>query len=62
MLKIKMAQLHRADVEALSSFYESEVAGLHQEVTTLRESQTADREKLYALLQENDELRKNFEV
>lgn len=28
----------------------------------LREGQASDREKLYALLQENDELRKNFEV
>lgn len=57
-----MAQLHRADVEALESFYEREVLGLQQEVNTLREGQTADREKLYAMLQENDELRKNFEV
>ena len=62
LLKVKMAQLHRADVESLESFYENEVAGLQTEVATLREGQRSDREKLYGLLQENDELRKNFEV
>jgi hypothetical protein len=36
------------------------VAGLQVEVGTLREAQRNDREKLYTLLQENDELRKNF--
>jgi hypothetical protein len=62
LLKIKMAQLHRADVEALEKFYENEVAALHLEVNTQREAHQNDREKLYTLLQENDELRKTFEV
>lgn len=62
LLKIKMAQLHRGDVENLERFYENEVATLHLEVNTIKEAHTADREKLYTLLQENDELRKNFEV
>jgi hypothetical protein len=61
LLKIKMAQLHRGDVENLERFYENEVAALHLEVNTIK-AHTADREKLYNLLQENDELRKNFEV
>ncbi len=54
LLKVKMAQLHRADVQSLENFYESEVAGLQMEVGTLREAQRNDREKLYGLLQEND--------
>ena len=62
MLKIKMAHLHRSDVEALQKFYQNEVAALHQEVNELRQSHTSDREKLYNLLQQNDELRKRFQV
>jgi predicted XRE-type DNA-binding protein len=54
LLKVKMAQLHQADVESLESFYENEVAMLHLEVNTQREAHLADREKLYTLLQEND--------
>ena len=57
-----MAQLHRADVESLQKFYENEVAMLHLELNTQRDAHQSDREKMYNLLQENDELRKNFEV
>lgn len=35
---------------------------LHLELNTQREAHQSDREKMYNLLQENDELRKNFEV
>ena len=62
LLKIKMAQLHDADVENLSKYYENEVATLKMELNTIRESNESDREKIYDLLSENDELRKNFEV
>ena len=57
-----MAQLHDADVENLSKYYENEVATLKMELNTIRESNESDREKIYDLLSENDELRKNFEV
>lgn len=62
LLKIKMAQLHEADVTNLSKYYENEVATLKMELNTIRESNTSDREKIYDLLSENDELRKNFEI
>ena len=62
MLKVKMAQLHDADVTCLSKYYENEVATLKLELNTIRESNASDREKIYDLLGENDELRKNFEV
>ena len=62
LLKIKMSQLHDADVENLSKYYENEVATLKMELNTIRESNNSDREKIYDLLNENDELRKNFEV
>jgi N-methylhydantoinase A/oxoprolinase/acetone carboxylase beta subunit len=62
MLKIKMAQLHEADVSNLSRYYENEVVTLKLELNTIRESNASDREKIYDLLGENDELRKNFEV
>lgn len=62
MLKIKMAQLHRSDVETLEKFYQNEVAALHQEINELRQSHNSDRQKLYDFLQQNDDLRKRFEV
>lgn len=55
-----MSQLHDADVANLSKFYENEVATLKMELNTIKESNTNDREKIYELLNENDELRKNF--
>lgn len=60
LLKVKMAQLHEADVSNLSKYYENEVATLKLELNTIRESNSNDREKIYDLLNENDELRKNF--
>lgn len=60
LLKVKMAQLHEADVSNLSSYYENEVATLKMELNTVKENNAADREKIYDLLNENDELRKNF--
>lgn len=57
-----MAHLHEADVSNLSKYYENEVATLKMELNTIRESNTSDREKIYDLLNENDELRKNFEI
>ena len=32
------------------------------ELKELNDQKTTDREKIYSLLQENDELRKNFEI
>lgn len=46
----------------MEKFYENEVAALHLELKTIKEAHTNDREKLYTLLHENDELRKNFEI
>lgn len=57
-----MSHLHNADVENLSKYYENEVATLKLELNTIRQSNTNDREKMYSLLNENDELRKNFQV
>ena len=36
LLKIKMSQLHNADVENLSKYYENEVATLKLELNTIR--------------------------
>lgn len=38
-----MAQLHHSDVETLSSFYENQIAVLHQEINTQREAHEVDR-------------------
>ena len=38
LLKIKMSQLHDADVTNLSKYYENEVSTLKMELNTIRES------------------------
>ena len=60
--KVKMAQLIDADVRALSAYYQNEVALLQTSVNTLEETNKQSREKLYKALQENDEIRRNFEI
>lgn len=55
-----MAQLHDGDISTLSKYYENEVATLKLELSIIRESSASDREKIYDMLSENDELRKNF--
>ena len=55
-----MAQLHEGDINTLSKYYENEVSALKLELSTVKESSSSDREKIYEMLSENDELRKNF--
>lgn len=38
------------------------MAALHLEINLIKEAHVADREKMYTLHHQNDELRKNFEV
>lgn len=60
--KVKMAQLIDADLRALSSYYQNEVALLQTSVNTLEDTVRQARDKLFKALQENDEIRKNFEI
>ncbi len=62
LLKIKMAHLHEADIKALEGYYENEVRNLIKENRILSEAHEADRAKLHKALQDNDEIRKNFEI
>ena len=62
LLKIKMAQLHEADIKGLEQYYESEVSILSKQIKELQQQRDADREKIHGYLQENDLLRKNFET
>ena len=54
LLKIKMAQLHKADVENLEHFYENEIASRQKQLQTLEENSAADREKIFSLYEKND--------
>lgn len=60
LLKVKMGQLHQADVKSLESYYENEIAALMIELRELRESNTINKEKWFDLLQKNDDIRKTF--
>ena len=62
ILKVKMGRLHQADISSLEQYYENEVASLVSELKELGDQRNYDREKIHQLLQENDELRKNFEI
>lgn len=52
--KIKMAQLIDADMKALCSYYQNEVALLQTNVNTLEDINRNNKEKLYKALQDND--------
>ena len=60
--KVKMAQLIDADMRSVCSYYQNEVALLQTSVNTLEEVNRANKDKLYQSLQENDLMRKNFEI
>lgn len=60
--KIKMAELIDADMKSLMSYFQNEVALLQTEVNSLENINKANKEKLYKALQDNDEIRKNFEI
>ena len=62
LLKVKMAQLHSADIKAIESYYENQVRNLIKQNKIIAESHEADRAKLHKALQDNDQLRKNFQV
>ena len=57
-----MAQLHESDIKALEGYYENQVRNLIRENRIITEAHEADRAKLHKALQQNDELRKNFEI
>lgn len=57
-----MAQLHESDIVNLEKYYENEIALLLAKIKELEEEKADDRAKIHKLLQDNDELRKTFEV
>lgn len=60
--KVKMAQLFDADIKSLCSYYQNEVALLQTNINALEDINKANKDKLYKALQDNDEIRKNFEI
>ena len=57
-----MSKLHQADISSLEHYYENEMSSMTVELKELNEQRSSDRDKIYQLLHENDELRKNFEI
>ncbi len=60
--KVKMAQLIDADMKSLVSYFQNELVLLQTNINTLEENNKGNKEKLYKALQDNDEIRKNFEI
>lgn len=60
--KVKMAQLIDADMKSLVSYFQNELALLQTNINTLEDNNKGNKEKLYKALQDNDEIRKNFEI
>lgn len=47
---------------SVTQYYQSEIAMLQTNVNALEEINKANKEKLYKALQDNDDIRKNFEI
>ena len=60
--KIKLANLIDANIKGLTSYYQNEISVLLENVSSLEKINNENKERLYTALQENDEIRKNFEV
>lgn len=61
-LKVKVSQLFDADIKSLCSYYQNELALLQNNINTLEEVNKNNKERLYKALQDNDEIRKTFEI
>lgn len=47
---------------SVTQYYQSEIAMLQTNVNALEEINKGNKEKLYKALQDNDDIRKNFEI
>lgn len=61
-LKIKLSQLIEADMKSLCSYYQNELALLQTNINALEDVNRNNKERLYKALQDNDEIRKTFEI
>lgn len=57
-----MSQLVDADIKSLCSYYQNEIALLQTNINSLEDINRSNKDKLYKSLQDNDEIRKNFEI
>ena len=60
--KIKMANLLDSDLKAISNYYENQLKAYIDKVAENDKIIAGLKDRLYKSLQENDEIRKNFEV
>lgn len=60
--KIKMANLLDSDLKAISNYYENQLKAYIDKVSENDKIIAGLKDRLYKSLQENDEIRKNFEV
>ena len=60
--KVKMASLLDSDLKAISNYYENQLKAYIDKVAENDKIIAGLKDRLYKSLQENDEIRKNFEV
>ena len=60
--KVKMASLLDSDLKAISNYYENQLKAYIDKVAENDKITAGLKDRLYKSLQENDEIRKNFEV
>ena len=60
--KIKMTNLLENDVKSMGEYYENQIRGYIDRVSDLEKINSGLRERVVKVIQDNDDIRKNFEI
>lgn len=60
--KIKMTSLHENDVKSMGEYYENQIKSYIDRVSDLEKINSGLRERVVKVIQDNDDIRKNFEI
>ena len=60
--KIKMTNLLESDIKSMSEYYENQIKTYIDRVHDLEKINSGLRERVFKVIQDNDEIRKNFEI
>lgn len=60
--KIKMANMLETDIKAMSDYYQNQLKGYIDRVSDLEKINSGLRDRVFKVIQDNDQIRKNFEL
>ena len=60
--KIKMTNLLESDIKSMGEYYENQIKAYIDRVSDLEKINSGLRERVFKVIQDNDEIRKNFEI